>query len=222
MNILLVDDDPGVVSILREAFAGRATSVLVANDGQAGLDLAMAGGVDVIVLDIGLPKLDGLTVLTRLRERMDVPVLMLTARDSESDVIRALQAGADDYVSKPFSAAEVVTRAQAVVRRARMASGQALRHGDVEVDVLRGHASRAGWQLPLTRTEFDLLRVLMQAHGRPLGRAELLSAVWGMQFDPQTNLVDVHVSRLRAKLEARGPRIIQTVRGTGFRLGEPG
>jgi len=220
LRILLVEDDPTISDLVREGFADEPMTLELAADGPTGLERASSAPFDVVLLDIELPGYDGLELLRRLRASgSDVPVIILTGRGDEADIVRGLSAGADDYVAKPFSGLELVARIQAVHRRAMMASGRALRFGDVELDVVRGRATRAGHRIPLTPTEFELLRVLMTTPGVPVSRQDLLARVWDITFDPGTNLVDVHISRLRSKLEADGaPRIVHSVRGEGFRV----
>jgi DNA-binding response OmpR family regulator len=174
----------------------------------------------LILLDLSMPDLDGLEVLRRLRERGDdVPVCVLSARDDVDDRVRGLQAGADDYVVKPFALEEVTARLQALLRRRPAASEGVLRAGDIALE-LRSHVARRGERdLGLTRREFDLLHVLMRHPNEVLDRARLHEEVWGYTFDPGTNIADVFVGYLRRKLEAGGePRVLQTVRGIGFIL----
>ena len=223
IEILAVDDDAQIRAILEEGLseADFECRVQTVADGPAGLKAASEHQFDAVILDVQLPGMNGFDVLRALRDRgNDVPVLLLTGTDDESSVVRGLREGADDYVTKPFNLPELQARVEAVVRRARMASNQTLSFGDVEVDVVGRRAMRAGRRLSLTPTEFDLLVALLRADGT-MSRDDLLQSVWEMDFDPGTNLLDVHLSRLRTKLEANGrSRVIQTVRGKGFRLGE--
>ena len=223
IEILAVDDDAQIRAILEEGLseADFECRVQTVADGPAGLNAASEHQFDAVILDVQLPGMNGFDVLRALRDRgNDVPVLLLTGTDDESSVVRGLREGADDYVTKPFNLPELQARVEAVVRRARMASNQTLSFGDVEVDVVGRRAMRAGRRLSLTPTEFDLLVALLRSDGT-MSRDDLLQSVWEMDFDPGTNLLDVHLSRLRTKLEANGrSRVIQTVRGKGFRLGE--
>jgi len=220
LRVLLTEDDPHVVKQVREALRRQGHSVDVAGDGPSGLELASTQGYDAVVLDIGLPGFDGLEVLRRLRAGGNrVPVLVLTGQDDESEVVRALEDGADDYLTKPASLLELTARLQALHRRATIVPTSTLKVHDLELDTVRGVVRRAGRKVPLTETERDLLGVLMTSAGRVVTHQALLEAVWGIDFDPGTNVLPVHISRLRSKLESRGERrLIHTVREVGYEL----
>ncbi len=222
MEVLVIEDDDRVAGMVEEGLTQEGNSVAVAADGAAGLSLALENSWDVVVVDVELPTLDGFEVVARLRATgSTTPILMLTGRDTQEDIVRGLDTGADEYLTKPFDFVELSARLRALVRRHHM-SGGALRFADVELDQAADRASRAGKRLPLTPTEFKLLRALMLRPGATLGRAQLLAEVWDLHFDPGTNLLDVHMSHLRKKLEAGGrPRMIEAVRGVGFRLEDP-
>ncbi len=221
MRILVVEDDRKVARFIQQGLEEEGHAVDVAGDGEEGGLLAHVNPYDVVVLDIQLPKKNGLQLAAELRrERVTTPILLLTARDSTEDVVRGLDAGADDYLTKPFAFDELVARIRALGRRGGLpAAGGVLRFGDVELDRSRFHASRGGRELALTPREFRLLAHLLERPGEVVGRTELLEKVWDMSFDPGTNVVDVHVSNLRRKLEEGGAgRILHTIRGVGFVL----
>jgi DNA-binding response OmpR family regulator len=221
MRILVVEDDRKVARFIQQGLEEEGHAVDVAGDGEEGGLLAHVNPYDVVVLDIQLPKRNGLQLAAELRrEGIATPILMLTARDSTEDVVRGLDAGADDYLTKPFAFEELVARLRALGRRsAAAAAGGVLRFADVEVDRARHRASRGGRELALTPREFRLLAYLLERPDEVVTRIELLEKVWDMSFDPGTNVVDVHVSNLRRKLEeGGGPRVLHTVRGIGFSL----
>lgn len=222
LKVLLVEDDPELATMLKEALERREVVVEMAVDGPSGFGLASSPGFDVVILDIELPGYDGLEVLRRLREGgSKIPVIMLTAWDEEKDVIRGLDLGADDYLRKPASVSELLARIHSVHRRMTIHSERALRALDVELDGVRGVAFRGGREIRLTSTECDLLRVLMSSPGTVIPREALLKEVWGVDFEPGTNMVAVYVHRLRAKLEREGERpVIHTLRGEGYLFGE--
>ncbi len=221
MRILVVEDDRKVARFIQQGLEEEGHAVDVAGDGEEGGLLAHVNPYDVIVLDIQLPKKNGLQLAAELRrEQVRTPILMLTARDSTEDVVRGLDAGADDYLTKPFAFEELVARLRALGRRTAAApAGGVLRVADVEVDRAPHCASRGGRDLALTPREFRLLAYLLERPDEVVTRIELLEKVWDMSFDPGTNVVDVHVSNLRRKLEEGGePRLLHTVRGVGFSL----
>jgi DNA-binding response OmpR family regulator len=194
--------------------------VQVADGGRAALDLAAAHSPDVIVLDVVMPDLSGTTVVSRLRARgLEVPVCILSARDEVRDRVAGLEAGADDYVVKPFDLEELVARLRALLRRTSSGDGAPLRVGDLTVDPSQRTVRRANRKIELTRREFDLLEELARHSGMVLSRDQLLERVWGYDFEVDGNVVDVFVGYLRRKLEAGGERrMLQTVRGVGFVL----
>ena len=218
--VLLVDDDPAVRRSVADFLDLEGFAVVPASGGRAALEAA--GRVDpaVLLLDLTMPDLDGLEVLTRLREQgNDVPVCILSGRDDVDDRVRGLQAGADDYVVKPFALEEVAARLHALLRRRPPPNGGPLTVGELSVDEASGRATRNGRDLGLTRRELELLATFARRPGEILSRKQLHEEVWGYTFDPGTNVADVFVGYLRRKLEAGGePRILHTVRGVGFVL----
>lgn len=221
MKILVIEDEPRLGEYLRKGLGEQGFAVEVALDGVDGRHLATEGDHDLVILDVSLPGIDGFAVLAALRAIRDTPVLMLTGRDSVEDRVRGLRAGADDYLVKPFAFSELVERIRALLRRTCMAHADAnvLRAADLEVDLVRRRASRGGQQLPLTAKEFSLLVLLLQRAGAILSRTTLAEQVWDMNFDSDTNVVEVAVRRLRAKLDDPFPtKLIHTVRGMGYVL----
>jgi two-component system alkaline phosphatase synthesis response regulator PhoP len=223
-TVLVVDDAPEIVRLTRDYLEHAGFAVLVAGDGQTALQLARTRGPDVIVLDLGLPGMDGLDVTRELRRGSGVPIIMLTARADESDKLVGLELGADDYVTKPFSPKELVARVRAVLRRAQLAQAPPERTavGDLEIDRPRMQVSVAGRRVELTATEFDLLATLAGQPGRVFTRAQLLDAVHGMAFESYERAIDAHVKNLRRKIEPdpHAPRYIETVIGVGYRLAD--
>ena len=220
-RVLLVEDDEQMLSSLRRSLEEAGYAVTTAADGRAGFVEASGGGHDVIVLDRMLPDLEGLAVLKALRAaEVATPVLLLTAMEAVDQRVAGLQAGADDYLTKPFSFAELEARIEALMRRpAPKASETALICGDLELDLIARTARRGGEEIELQRMEFMLLEYLMRRAGQVVTRTMLLEGVWGLRFDPQTNVIDVHVSRLRKKIDREGePSLIQTLRGVGYKL----
>jgi DNA-binding response OmpR family regulator len=218
--VLLVDDDAAIRRAVGAGLELEGFRVVRASGGRAALAAVESVAPAVILLDLAMPDLDGLEVLRRLRaDGDDVPICVLSARDEVDDRVRGLQAGADDYVVKPFALEEVTARLQALLRRRPAMPDVVLTAGDLTLDP-RSHAVRRGERdLGLTRREFDLLRLFMRHPGEVLDRARLHEEVWGYTFDPGTNIADVFVGYLRRKLEADGePRVLQTVRGIGFIL----
>ncbi len=221
-RILIVEDDADAARVVRAYLEREGFGVEVARDGVAGLELALEDPPDLVVLDWMLPGLDGLSFLRALRRAKAVPVIMLTARTEEGDRIAGLEAGADDYVAKPFSPRELTARVRAVLRRTETASPPReapLEAAGLLVDTARRRVDVAGRDVALSALEFDLLATLASAPGRVFTRDELIARVWGPDFDGVDRVVDVHVSNLRQKLEAAGARgVIGTVRGVGYRL----
>jgi DNA-binding response OmpR family regulator len=221
MRILVIEDSERMAQSLKKGLAEEGFAVDVAADGREGLRLARGGEYDLVLLDVNLPGLDGFSVIKELRKaRSDVPVVMVTARDALEDRIQGLDAGADDYVAKPFSFQELLARIRAVTRRPGARSQPVLRFGDIELDPATGRATRGGRALDLSAREFSLLGAFMRNEGRILGRAALYEAVWGSEYDGLSNVLDVYVNYLRNKLEADGGgRVIHTVRGRGYVFG---
>ncbi|HEY8807154.1 MAG TPA: response regulator transcription factor [Candidatus Limnocylindria bacterium] len=220
MNVLLVEDDPAVRGAVERALRHAGHEPALATDGVRALEQATALLYDAVVLDLGLPGLDGLEVCRRLRAAGNqVPVLMLTARAAVSDRVSGLDAGADDYLVKPFALDELLARLRALERRAP-SSGQIrgeLRFGDLTIDRDAMTCRRGAREIQLSRTEYQLLELLMANQGKVLSRDVIFDKVWGYDFGPESNSLDVYVGYLRRKLEADGePRIIHTVRGVGY------
>lgn len=221
MRVLVIEDDPDMASVLRRGLSEESWDVDVAMTGQAGLQLALTGHFDVVVLDLGLPGLDGLTVLARAREcGCQTPVLVLTARDGVDDRVRGLDQGADDYVVKPFAFPELLARLRALTRRAGQREPvELLVVGDLELDPVGRSARCAGRPLLLSATELALLECFMREPGRVLSRQQLLAHAWDAGFASASNVVDVYVGYLRAKVDRPfGRHSLQTVRGLGYRL----
>jgi DNA-binding response OmpR family regulator len=218
--VLLVDDDAAIRRAVGAGLELEGFRVVPASGGRAALAAVEAVEPAVILLDLAMPDLDGLEVLRRLRaDGNDVPVCVLSARDDVDDRVRGLQAGADDYVVKPFALEEVTARLQALLRRRPATPDAVLTVGDIALDPRSHAAARGGRDLALTRREFELLHLLMRHPNEVLDRTRLHAEVWGYTFDPGTNIADVFVGYLRRKLEAGGePRVLQTVRGVGFIL----
>jgi DNA-binding response OmpR family regulator len=218
--VLLVDDDPAIRRAVGAGLELEGFSVVAASGGRAALEAAGRVRPAVVLLDLSMPDLDGLEVLARLRARGDqVPVCVLSARDEIDDRVRGLQAGADDYVVKPFALEEVVARLHALLRRRPAGEDEALAVGDLRLDPRTRSARRGDRDLELTRREFELLQLFLRHPGEVLDRRRLHEEVWGYTFDPGTNVADVFVGYVRRKLETGGePRVLHTVRGVGFVL----
>ncbi|OGB71329.1 MAG: DNA-binding response regulator [Burkholderiales bacterium RIFOXYC12_FULL_65_23] len=224
MKILIVEDEPKTGDYLRQGLREAGFAVELASDGLAGLQLAQQQDFDLLILDVMLPGLNGWQLLQRLREQGHlVPVLFLSARDQVEDRVKGLELGADDYLVKPFSFAELLARVRTILRRGRSGvEATALQVADLELDLLRRRVSRAGKRIELTAKEFALLELLMRRHGEVLPRSLIASQVWDMNFDSDTNVIEVAMRRLRAKVdEGFEPRLIQTVRGMGYVLEIP-
>src|SRR5581483_549115 len=222
MRVLLVEDDPSVAAFVRSGLGDEGVEVEHAADGREGLRLAARGRFDAVVLDLMLPSLDGFGVVRELRKLgVSTPVLILTARDSVDDRVRGLDAGGDDYLVKPFAFAELWARLRALARRAEPPAPSTLRFADVTFDRARLQATRGARTLELTPKERAILEQLLLSAGAVVARDALIRAVWGYDFDPGTNIVDVHVGKLRKKLDAPGERaLLHAVRGVGYRLSE--
>lgn len=220
MSILLIEDDPKVAAEIIAALAATDRAVTHAADGLAGLEMAMSKNHQVIVTDRMLPGLDGLEILRKIRlAGLQTPVLLLSALDSVDERVRGLRSGGDDYLGKPFSLDELVARVESLVKRAKSTAATRLTVADLELDLINRKVTRAGQPLVLTSREFRLLEVLMRNAGQVVTRTMLLEIVWDMHFDPQTNVVDVHVSRLRQTIDRDFDiPLIHTVRGAGYSL----
>lgn len=224
MEILVIEDDKRMAALLERGLLGEGHLVFVAHDGRQGLDYAKAREYDIIVLDVLLPSVDGYEVARRLRRRGDrTPILMLTARSSPGDTAQGLDAGADDYLKKPFDFEELLARLRAVSRRGPISAGTLLQVDNLSLDPASREVRRGGHQVHLTPREFQILEILMRRARRVVPREALLEAVWSEGEEVEPNTVDVFVSSLRRKIESPdGRRLIQTVWGLGFCLKEPG
>jgi len=219
LNLLVVDDDKELCAMMREFFVGAGHRLESAHDGQAGLAAATKGSFDLVVLDVMLPKLDGLSLLRRLRqEKIRTPVLILSARANVDDRVRGLQAGGDDYLTKPFAFSELLARVQALIRRANQAVEETqLAVADLSMNVITRDVTRGGQRIELHPREYSLLEFLLRHAGRPVTKTMILEHIWDFHFDPQTNVVDVLIHRLRAKIDKNFPlKLIQTIRGVGY------
>ena len=225
MKILLIEDDRDAAQYLAKALAESGHSADVAADGETGLTLAENGSHDVLIVDRMLPRRDGLSVVAALRAKgMKTPVLFLSALGEVDDRVTGLRAGGDDYLSKPYAFTELLARIEVLHRRASVTEVETVyRVGDLELDRMSHQAKRAGKEITLQPREFRLLEYLMRHAGQVVTRTMLLENVWEYHFDPQTNVIDVHVSRLRSKIEKGfGVPLLHTVRGAGYMLKVPG
>ncbi len=218
-RVLVVDDEEGVTSVIERALQREGYDVAVANDAAAARERVSSFHPDALVLDVVMPGTDGVALCRELRaDRPDVGILMVTARDAASDQVTGLDAGADDYLVKPFSLQVLAARLRAVLRR-RQPHAEVLTAGDLELDTASRRAKRGAREIPLTGTEYRLLSHLMRAAGHPIPKRELTQRVWGYDFEGNDNVLEVYIAYLRAKLEAHGEaRIIHTLRGVGYEL----
>ncbi len=222
MNVLLVEDDNSVADYICDGLQVAGIDVRRAGDGNAGLEMAGEGGYDVMIFDRMLPGRDGLSMVAALRDAGDrTPILILSALGEVDDRVRGLQAGADDYLCKPFALAELQARLEVLARRGgEESAATALQAGDLVMDLLTQRVRRGATEIKLQPREYKLLEFLMRHAGRVVTRAMLLEHVWGYHFDPQTNVIDVHISRLRQKIDRDFDQpLLETVRGAGYRLG---
>ena len=220
-TVLIIEDDPTMLRVLRDNFEYSGFAVLTADDGEQGLQAALRGKVDLIVFDIMLPKVNGYEICRRVRqEGLDVPIIMLTAKGQESDVVLGLNLGADDYVTKPFSTKELLARAEAFLRRRRQEEPDVYRFGQCELHVASRRLVRDGVEVPLTPKEFSLLALFARHPGRALTRREILRSVWGNDLLVTTRSVDRFVNTLRKKIEpnAKQATLIKTIRNIGYRF----
>jgi len=223
LRILVVEDEAEIADFLVRGLREEGFLVEHAADGDSGWHAIRAGGWDLVLLDWSLPGRDGLSVLRSLREAgLDTPVLFLTARDAVADRVRGLDGGADDYLCKPFAFDELLARARALIRRRDKGTASPIvAHGDISVDLGTHRARRGGHLLDLTAKEHALLVFFLRNPGQVLSRTRIYDHVWEEQYDGLSNTLEVHVMELRRKLEAHGPRVIQTLRGRGYVLGDP-
>lgn len=224
MRILIVEDDQRLARQLKKGMDEFGHSCTLAFHGPEGLEAAQSGEFDVLVLDVMLPGLDGISLVKRLRhKRIGTPILMLTARDTPEDVIAGLDAGADDYLTKPFSFKVLLARLRALARRKHVDPQTLLRVGDLVLDPATHEVRRSGAVVSLPRTEFVILEVLMRNAGRVITRPRLIEAVWGYDRDVQNNTLDVFIRQLRSKIEVpESPKLLHTVRGIGYTMREEG
>lgn len=222
IRALVIEDDAGVAGFLERGLRESAFGVDVANDGRDGFEMAARESFDVIILDLMLPGRDGFSVLRGLRERgIKTPVICLTARDAVDDRIKGLDLGADDYLAKPFSFAELLARIRALLRRGSLLTGNPIQIADLSIDVATRQVHRGGKRIDLSAREFALLEFLARHAEQVVSRTMILEKVWDMNCDPLTNVVDVHINRLRKKVDhGFGPPLIQTIRGVGYVLRE--
>jgi DNA-binding response OmpR family regulator len=222
MHLLVVEDELEIQSFLKRSLAEAGYEVEAAGDGKTAERLAIEGGHDALIVDLGLPDQDGIGLILRLRQLgVNAPVLILSARRSVDDRVRGLEQGGDDYLTKPFALAELLARLRNLLRRRDSSSSDATRMRilDLELDILRREASRGGERLNLTPQEFVLLEYLCRNAGRVVTRSMILDQVWGMRIQPDTNVVDVHIYRLRGKVDTEGHQpLIRTLRGVGYVL----
>jgi two-component system, OmpR family, response regulator len=222
MQILVVEDERRMADLLERTLQEEGHQVVMARDGRAGFEIARCSPFDVIVLDVALPAMDGVSVARRLREcRVQTPVLMLTARDAPADVIRGLDSGADDYLTKPFSIDILLARLRAVSRRGAIARPACLEIGDVKLDPASHRVTRGKTVLNLTPREYKLLELLMRNRGRAISRDTILDSVWGPASEVTENTLEVFLRLLRTKVDFREPKLIHTIRGFGYMMREP-
>ena len=221
MHVLVVEDEPEMAGLLSRGLREESYEVSVARDGQAALELSAANDFDLILLDVMLPQMDGIQLTRQLRRlETETPVLMLTARDSLSDIVKGLDAGADDYLTKPFSFIELLARMRALVRRSQFRRKNVLEVGDLVLDVTTHRSFRAGTEIYLSLTEFRLLELLARSAGRIVARHEILASVWGPGRGVNENTLDAFVRLLRKKVDDGSEhKLIQTHRGFGYSLG---
>jgi DNA-binding response OmpR family regulator len=220
MRILIVEDDVAITRVLQRGLAAHSHQVVIAFTGEDGVELAADDSIELVLLDIALPGLNGLQVLSRIRERRSrLPIIMLTARDDLKHKVSALDAGADDYLTKPFAFEELLARIRAVTRRRDQPEASQLQAGNLRLDLQAQRAWRGDTLINLTKRQFALLEYFMRHPRQLLSRQQILFAVWSYDFDPESNVVDVYVRYLRAKIDEPGqPSVITTVRGAGYRF----
>ena len=220
-RVLIIEDDEGILRVLRRALNYENYQVETAVDGEAGLTLARDWRPDLVILDLMLPGMDGLEVTQRMRMDGNIPILMLTAKDTINDRVLGLDAGADDYMSKPFELDELLARVRALLRRTQLERAPVLTFHDLTLDTSTRQASRQGRQVPLTAKEYDLLELFMRHPRQVMTREMIFDRVWGYDFGGESNVLDVYIRYLRQKLELEGElRLLHTVRGVGYVLRE--
>ncbi len=220
-RILIIEDDEGIVRVLRRALSYEGYTVDTALDGENGLYIARDHHPDLVILDLMLPGMDGIEVCQRLRSGGSVPIMMLTAKDAVQDRVQGLDAGADDYMTKPFELDELLARIRALLRRTQLERAPVLTFADLTLDTSTRQASRKGRAIPLTAKEYDLLELFLRHPRQVLTREMIFDRVWGYDFGGESNVLDVYIRYLRQKLESEGEqRLIHTVRGVGYVLRE--
>ena len=221
-RILVVEDEAKIANFLKRGLAEEGYEVDLAQDGREGLEAALAEAYDLVVLDIGLPEMDGMEVCRNLRAKgRQTPIIFLTARDSVHDKVLGLDLGADDYLTKPFAFEEFLARVRSLLRKAQQKADTRLRIADLVIDTKTRKVERGGRPIELSTKEFALLQYLMENRGAVLSRLDISDKVWDIHFDTTTNVIDVHINRLRKKVDQDWPvKLIQTVRGAGYTLGE--
>lgn len=222
-TILIIEDDPTILRVVKDNCAARGHSVLTARDGESGLDLALNRGPDLILLDIMLPKINGYEICRAVRaEKLEMPILMLTAKGQEEDVVRGLDIGADDYITKPFSVRELMSRVQAFLRRHRAGAAPVYAFGSCHLDTVSHRLVKNGVEVALTTKEFRLLEFFLQRPGRALTRDAIMNAVWGNSVMVTSRSVDRCITTLRSKIEPdpHNPTFIHTIRDIGYRFQE--
>ena len=222
MRILVVEDESRIADFLSRGLVSAGYAVDVAATGGSAIDMIHSTDYDLVILDLGLPDVDGLTVLHKIRNRkVSPPVLILSARDAVDDRVKGLEGGADDYLVKPFAFVELLARVRVLLRRGQP-TPEKLQVGDLSLDCIRRKVSRAGEHIELAPKEFSILEYLMRNRGRPLSRTMIVEHVWDMDYDGLTNIVDVYIRHLRSKIDDKWPqKMIQTVRGIGYMLDAP-
>jgi DNA-binding response OmpR family regulator len=220
MRILVIEDEKDVATYVAKALREHGYTADISHDGKQGIEKVESQDYDLVVLDMMLPRADGWEVLDAIRKSgKDTRVLVLTALDSTDDKVRALNRGADDYLVKPFASAELTARVRALLRRSKSETTSELTYADIKMDLVKHRVTRAGKEMELTNREFALLEYFLRNPEQVLTRAMLIQHVWGYQFDPMTNLVDVYINYLRTKIDMEGPvKLIHTVRGVGYIL----
>ena len=224
MRILLVEDDTGVASFITKGLREEQYAIDATGDGEEGFQMANTIPYDLLILDVMVPQMDGFTICRRLREKGNkTPILLLTARDTVEDRVTGLDTGADDYLTKPFAFPELLARIRALLRRGNAQPGARLSAADLELDPIAHRVLRAGQEITLTNKEYALLEYLLRNANRVLTRTAIIDHVWDIQYDSMTNIVDVHIRSLRAKIDRDfSPPLIQTIRGVGYMLKAPG